>query len=174
MTTKKITFLAVLVALSVVFVSIIHFPIFPSVTYLEYDPADIPILIGTFAYGPVAGIIVTFLAAIIQGLTVSSAGGIYGIIMHILATGTYVLVTGSIYKYKKNTKVTILALVCGTIAMAIVMCIANLIITPIYSGMPLSVVKGMILPIILPFNLIKAGVNGVITFLVFRAVGRYL
>ncbi|MFQ9412551.1 MAG: hypothetical protein ACLR1T_18100 [Evtepia gabavorous] len=36
-------------------VYVIHFPIFPAASFLEYDPADIPILIGTFAYGPLAG-----------------------------------------------------------------------------------------------------------------------
>ena len=41
--------MAMLVAISIVLVMIIHFPIFPAVAFLEYDPADIPILIGTFA-----------------------------------------------------------------------------------------------------------------------------
>ena len=43
-----------LTAISIVFVSVIHFPLFPAAAFLEYDPADIPILIGTFAYGPIA------------------------------------------------------------------------------------------------------------------------
>ena len=44
--------MAMLVALAVVLVMLIHFPIFPAVAFLEYDPADIPILIGAFAFGP--------------------------------------------------------------------------------------------------------------------------
>lgn len=47
----KIAKMAMLVAVSIVLVMIIHFPIFPAVAFLEYDPADIPILIGTFAFG---------------------------------------------------------------------------------------------------------------------------
>ena len=78
--------MAMLVAISIVLVMIIHFPIFPAVAFLEYDPADIPILIGTFAFGPVAGILLTVITSLIQGFTVSMASGAYGIIMHILAT----------------------------------------------------------------------------------------
>ena len=67
----KIAKMAMLVAVSIVLVMIIHFPIFPAVAFLEYDPADIPILIGTFAFGPVAGITLTIVTSLIQGLTVS-------------------------------------------------------------------------------------------------------
>ena len=89
--TRKLTTMAILTALSVCFVALIHFPIFPAVAFLEYDPADIPILICGFAFGPAAGFIVTLIAAFIQGFTVSAQSGIYGIIMHIVATGAYVL-----------------------------------------------------------------------------------
>ena len=85
--TRKLTTMAILTALSVCFVALIHFPIFPAVAFLEYDPADIPILICGFAFGPAAGFIVTLIAAFIQGFTVSAQSGIYGIIMHIVATG---------------------------------------------------------------------------------------
>lgn len=60
---RKLVTMAMLAALSIVLVYVIHFPIFPAASFLEYDPADIPILIGTFAYGPLAGVnsVVTFL-----------------------------------------------------------------------------------------------------------------
>lgn len=51
----KIAKMAMLVAISIVLVMVIHLPIFPAVAFLEYDPADIPILVGAFAFGPVAG-----------------------------------------------------------------------------------------------------------------------
>ena len=54
-TTKKLTTMAMLAALSIVLVTFIHFPLFPAAAFLEYDPADIPIFIGTFLFGPLAG-----------------------------------------------------------------------------------------------------------------------
>ena len=69
---RKLVTMAMLAALSIVLVYVIHFPIFPAASFLEYDPADIPILIGTFAYGPLAGVLLTVVVSVIQGMTVSS------------------------------------------------------------------------------------------------------
>ena len=55
--TVKLAKMGLLVAISIVLVYFIHFPIFPAVSFLEYDPADISIMIGTFAFGPLAGFI---------------------------------------------------------------------------------------------------------------------
>lgn len=62
---RKLATMAMLVAISIVLVYLIHFPIFPGAAFLEYDPADIPILIGAFAYGPVAGVLLTVVTAVI-------------------------------------------------------------------------------------------------------------
>lgn len=172
--TRKLTTIAILTALSVCFVALIHFPIFPAVAFLEYDPADIPILICGFAFGPVAGLAVTLIASFIQGFTVSAQSGIYGIIMHIIATGTFVLVAGFLYQKHKTKKSALIALLCGVVAWGLIMMPANLIITPIFTGMPVEAIRGILLPIILPFNLIKAGINAVVTFLVYKSVSPLL
>lgn len=171
---RKLAVMAMLVALSIVLVYVVRFPIFPSAAFLEYDPADIPILIGTFAYGPVAGLLITVIAAVIQGLTVSAVSGLYGIIMHIIATGVLVLVAGGIYRIRHTKGGAVIALICGTICMGVVMMVANHFITPAFSGWPTEAVDAMLLTVILPFNLIKAGINSLITFLVYKTVSRYI
>jgi riboflavin transporter FmnP len=40
-----------LAAISLLLVYLIHFPIFPGAAFLEYDMADVPILIATFLFG---------------------------------------------------------------------------------------------------------------------------
>ena len=166
--TRKLAAMGIFAAMSVVLVFLIHFPIFPAAPFLEYDPADIPILIVTFAYGPLSGIIVTVIAAVIQGLTVSAQSGPYGTIMHIISTGTYVLVVGLIYRVKRDTLGAGIAIICGVLVNAAVMAAANLVITPIFMGAPVEVVKAMLIPAIIPFNLIKAGGNGLITFMLYH------
>lgn len=170
----KLAKMAMLVAISIILVMIIHFPIFPAASYLEYDPADIPIFIGTFAFGPLAGFILTVIVAIIQGMTVSAGGQIWGILMHIMATGSFAIVAGNIYRKHKNRKSAVIALLAGVVVMVIMMCLANLVITPIYTGMPREAVAAMILPIIMPFNLIKAGVNATVTFLLYKRISKFL
>ncbi len=172
--TLKLAKMAMLVAISIVLVLLIHFPLFPSATFLEYDPADIPIFIGTFAFGPAAGVLLTVIVSVIQGTTVSASGQIWGILMHIAATGSFAIVAGSIYQRDKSRKSAVIALCVGVVVMSVVMCIANLIIIPIYSGMPREAVAAMTLPVILPFNLIKAGINAVVTFFLYKRISRFL
>ena len=169
----KIAKMAMLVAISIVLVMIIHFPIFPAVAFLEYDPADIPILIGTFAFGPVAGIVLTVVTSLIQGFTVSAQSGAYGIIMHIIATTVLVTVAGIIYRRHKTKKHAFIGLLAGTVAMAVAMFFANMVITPLFTGMPLEAIMKL-MPFILLFNIIKAGINSIVTFILYKRISPFL
>lgn len=172
-TTVRLAKMGMLVAISIVLVYLIHFPIFPAVAFLEYDPADIPILIGTFAFGPVAGVLLTVVTSVIQGVTVSSASGLYGIIMHIIATSALVIVAGVIYSKAKTRKGAVIAIIAGVVAMTVVMIGANMVITPLFMGVPREVVW-QLMPFIAGFNAIKAGINGIITFLVYKRISGFL
>ena len=171
--TGRLDKMGMLVAVSIFLLYFIHFPIFPAVAFLEYDPADIPILLGTFAFGPLGGILLTVVTAIIQGVTVSAQSGLYGIIMHIISTSTLVLVAGIIYSRHKSKKTAIIALVSGTIAMALIMVAANMIITPLFMGVPRAVVW-QLMPFIVAFNALKAGINSIVTFLVYKRISGFL
>ena len=171
--TVRLAKMGMLVAISIVLVYFIHLPIFPAVAFLEYDPADISILIGTFAFGPLAGILLTVVTSVIQGVTVSAASGLYGIIMHVISTSVLVLVSGLIYKYNKTRKGAVIALLCGVAAMTLVMIGANMIITPLFMGVPRNIVWSL-MPFIAGFNAIKAGINSVVTFLLYKRISGFL
>ena len=174
MKTKTLTQMAVLAALSILLVALIHFPIFPAAAFLEYDPADIPILIGGFMFGPLGGIVLTVLVCLLQGVTVSASSGIIGILMHFMATGSFVLTASLIYKKHHTMKGAIAGLALGSIVMTTMMVIWNLVFTPIFMGVSVDTVIPMILPIIVPFNLLKAGINSCVTFLVYKPLSRFL
>ena len=171
---RKLTVTAMLVAVSVVLVWLVHFPLFPTAAFLEYDPADIPILVGTFAYGPMAGILLTIAASAIQALTVSAQSGLYGFLMHVISTGLLSVTAGTIYRFNHTRKGAAVALTCGTLAMGLGMMLANHFITPFFMGVPVDIVDDMLLTVFLPFNLIKAGINSLITFLVYKPTSKYL
>ena len=162
--------MAILAALSLVLVLLIHFPIIPAAPWLEYDPAEVPILIGGFVYGPIAGLTITVITALIQALTVSAQSGWVGFVMHVIPTGTLVLVSSIIYKYNKTRKGALIALIIASIARTAVMIPANLFFTVRYWGQPLEVVKASIVPVIIPFNLIKSVANSLIVFLVYKSL----
>ena len=170
--TVKLTKLAMLGAISLVLVFLIRIP-FPPAPFLTYDPADVPIFISAFAFGPLSGLAVTFVVCFVQAFALGG-DGIVGFFMHFVATGSFVLVAGLIYKKHKTKKYALIALLCGTIVMTASMIAWNLIITPMYLGVPVESVVAMILPILLPFNLLKAGINSVITFITYKAIAKYL
>ena len=166
MNTRKLTFAGLLIAVSVILVAFIHFPIFPNVAFLEYDPADIPILIISCTLGPIQGLVVTAAVAIIQGVTVSAGSGVYGIIMHFISTATFVLVTSLLYHKKKTSLSLGISLSAGTLAVTAIMIPANLFITPYFMGAPISMVVSL-LPFIVLFNLIKSVINALLTFVIY-------
>lgn len=88
MNTAKLAKLALLAAISCVLMLLIRIP-FPPAPFLVYDPADIPIYITTFAFGPVSGLIVTVVAAMLVPVIIP---------FNLLKGGINALVTFLIYK----------------------------------------------------------------------------
>ena len=166
-TTQKIAGMAVLSALGIVLALILHVPIFPAVSFLEYDMADIPIFLGTFMYGPFAGFIMTIVVAVIQGVTVSAGGGWIGIVMHIFATGIYAIIAGSIYYFHRNIKGALIGMASGIVAWIVGMILWNILLTPLYMGVPRQLVIDL-LGYIVAFNAIKVVGNSVATLILYK------
>lgn len=158
--TRKAMLTAMLSAIAVILAISFHVPIIPAAAYLEYDMADIPILFITLSLGIPYGLISTIVVSVLQGIA-ASASGIIGIIMHIFATSILVIVSGLIYKHFNSIIGLIVALIVGVIAWVVGMVIFNIIFTPIFLGTPRQAVIEMIVPITIPFNVIKAGANSV-------------
>ncbi len=180
MSTKRITGMAVMSALSIILVSIpfLRLQFFPAAPFLEYDAADIPIMLATFIYGPVSGIIVTIIVSVIQGLAFS-AGGIIGILMHIVSTGTFVLTGGVLFKYIKNSKLhkvasLVISIIVGIIGWVIAAISFNLLLTPIFMGIPIEGIINLLLPAILPFNLLKATINGTVAGILYLTLSKII
>ena len=54
--------------------------------------------------------------------------------------------------------------------MTAMMCLFNYIVTPLYMGTPREAVAALIIPAIIPFNLLKGGLNAAITLLLYKPV----
>ena len=165
--TQKLVRVSLLCAISVILVYFIHFPLVPSAPFLEYDPADISIILTGLSYGTCWGLLATVITSLIQGLTVSSSSGWIGIVMHIISTGMFVIVTSVIYK--KTSGLTA-SLIPGVIAMVLVMIPVNLVFTGIFMNAGIITVAKMLIPAIIPFNLLKAGINAVVAGLIFSRI----
>ena len=175
MTHEKTTMLAkmgLLAAISIGLILIIQIP-FPPLPFLKYDAADIPILLATFAFGPVAGLCVLFVVSALQAFLLAG-DGIIGFFMHMAATGGFVLVAGNIYRLKKTKKNALFALLLGVLTMVVTMALWNILVTPIYMGIPRMALIKTYLPLIVLFNVLKAGINAAITFIIYKPLSPLL
>ncbi len=164
---------AVLAALGVVFMFVIRFPLLPSAGFLEYDMGDIPVIAAALLLGPGAGTAVLFIVALVQSLTVSAASSWQGFLMHFISTELFILALSVLNKKlseKNNISSSIgmvISLFVSTVLMTAVMIPLNLIFTPMYLKVPVQAVEELLLPAIIPFNLLKGVINSFIIFLLY-------
>ena len=164
-TTKELTTLAMITAIAYVLVSVIRIPV---VLFLKYEPKDVIITIGGFLMGPSAVLISSSVVALIEMFTISETG-IIGCIMNFLSTCSYAFVAALVYKKRHTMKGAIAGLAAGTVFMVSAMLLWNYLITPLYmTGTSRADIAGMLLPVFLPFNLLKAGLNSSITLLLYK------
>lgn len=163
--------MGLLAAISIVLVLLLRIPLFPSHPYLEYDMADVPVLLGAYLLGPGPGMIILCVVSVIQAFFLGG-NGIIGMTMHICASGVLLLTAALVYRaLGKSTKAMIISLIAGTLAMALVMIPLNLIFTVHFLGTPREAVIALLPTVIVPFNLIKAGLNCFLFFLLCKSIG---
>ncbi len=175
---KKLVAVAMFSALA--FVTTVLCGYFPKVAgFLSLEFKDAVIVLCSLIFGPVSGLAIAILVPLLESFTISITGW-YGLIMNILSSATYVLVTGTIYRYKRTFYGALVSLLAGIFSVTAMMLLANLLITPLYLtyvvGVPttMSGVAAMIPTILLPFNFIKATLNGAMVLLLYKPLSTVL
>ncbi len=141
-------------------------PLLPSVPFLKYEPSGMIILTATVLLGPVGGIFACFLKDAVFLLV--GAGNIFGVTSDFINTAVYALAAGLIIRRASTVQNHLLGYLAGTLAGTLVMIPVNLLVLQLEFGMTPEAIMGMMLPAILPFNLLKGLCNG----LVFHLAGR--
>ena len=154
-TPKQMVMLALLASIAYLVVSLIRIPV---VMFLKYEPKDVIITIGGFLFGPMASFVVSLLVSLIEMVTISETGPI-GALMNLLSTCCFACTAAYLYKRNRTMIGAIVALVVGSLFMTAAMLLWNWLITPLYMGYPREAVAAMLIPVFLPFNLLKAGLN---------------
>lgn len=160
--------------------------------FLKLDISDLPSLIGAFAIGPMAGVVVQFLKNILNLLIEGSLTGGIGELSNFLVGSTFVYVAGFIYYKKKTFKSAITGLTLGVLTMTIFATFSNyFVMFPLYAkifGWPLEKLVGMgsavnkfvvdyktlILFAVVPFNLLKGSIVSLVTILIYKKVSPIL
>ncbi len=161
---KNLVLLAMLAAMAYMIVSLVRIPV---ILFLKYEPKDVIITIGGFLLGPMASFVVSLVVSLLEMVTISETGPIGGL-MNLLSTCAFSCTAAVIYKRKHTLLGAVEGLIAGSVFMVVVMLLWNWLITPLYLGVTRSTVEGMLLPVFLPFNALKAGLNSAMVMLLYK------
>lgn len=170
--TRRLTLMAMFAAMAYVVMAVIRFPI-TSVDFLKYDPKDAVLNIAAFILGPMPGLLITFVVCLLELLTVSSSG-LIGFLMNLLSSAALVCPAAAIYKKRHTLRGAAIGLIVGVLSATALMLLWNYFVTPYYMGYPREAVAKMLLPVFLPFNLVKSVINATITMLIYKPISRAL
>ena len=157
-------------------------PITPS--FLKLDVSDLPALIGSFAMGPVAGVVICLVKNLLH-LLMTTTGGV-GELSNFILGAAFVLPAGLLYMRRKTKKTALGGAILGAACMAIVSFPSNLfLVYPVYYNfMPKETILNMyqaIFPAIqsieqsllifnVPFTFVKGMLCVLITFLIYKRI----
>ena len=161
---KQLVLLAMLAAMAYIIVSVVRIPV---VLFLKYEPKDVVITIGGFLLGPMAAFITSLVVSLLEMVTISETGPI-GCLMNLISTCAFSCTAAFIYKRKHTIQGAVAGLAIGWVFMVAVMLLWNWLITPLYMGVERSAIESMLLPVFLPFNLLKGGLNSAIVLLLYK------
>lgn len=166
---RELVTLAIFCAMGMA-LSFIQIPIFPPAPYLQYDPSGIVTLSVALMFGPAAGLVVQVISWLPK-LIMSPLGTL----LTLVAMTGMVLVVGLIYKKMHNIRGAVVSLVVGAVVFIALAIAMNFVITPIYTpGVTVEAVAGMVLPILLPFNIIKCAINVAATLLIYKPISNLI
>lgn len=167
---RRLTAMAMLCALSYVTVVLVRIPV---VLFLSYEAKDVFLTIGGFLFGPVAGLCMSVAVALVEMVTISSTGPI-GMLMNCISSALFVCTASLFYRRKKNLKNALIGLIVAACVMTAGMLLWNYLVTPWYMHVPRETVVDMLLPMFLPFNLLKGGLNAAFTMLLYKSAAAVL
>jgi riboflavin transporter FmnP len=162
---KKLVLIAMLAAVAFIMVSLVRIPV---VLFLKYEPKDVIITIGGFLYGPLASLLISVVVSLPEML-ISGTGPIGGV-MDILSTCSFACVAALLYKRRHTLAGAVSGLALGSVLMVIAMLLWNWLVSPLYMGVERAVIESMLLPIFLPFNLLKTGLNSALVLFLYKPV----
>ena len=190
--TRKLVEIGMLGAIATVLM-LFEFPIpFIAPPFYELDFSEVPVLVGAFALGPMAGATIELVKILINLLINGTATAFVGEIGNYLLGCSFIIPAALIYKNRKTKKNALIAMIAGTIIMTVFGCILNAyVLLPTYAaafGMPIDAIVGMgsainanindvmtfVIIAVAPFNIIKGIVVSVITLLIYKHISPIL
>ena len=188
--TRTITQIAMLGALAGVLMNF-EFPIpFLAPAFYQFDFSEVPVLVGSFAMGPLAGVIVELIKILVHLVTKGTITAGVGDLANFLFGCAFVVPAGLLYRmhHTKSRRHAVMGMAVGTVLTTVAACFINAyVLLPTYGrifGMPIEAfvemgaavnasvnsLLGFVALIIVPFNLFKYAVTSVVVFFIYKRI----
>lgn len=169
----------------------IEFPLpFLAPPFYELDFSEVPVLVGTYSMGPMAGVVIELIKILVKFIIKGTSTGGVGELANFVIGCSFVLPAGIIYKHKKSRKNALIGMLTGTVTMTIVGIVFNtFILVPLYANfMPIEAIISAgkeIVPFITdtftfcvlcvgPFNIIKGLIISIIVFFIYKPLSNLI
>lgn len=170
---------------------LIEFPLaFIAPSFYKLDLSEIPVMIGTFAFGPIQGVVIELIKIGIHLILKGTSTGFVGELANFIIGCAMVMPAGVIYRVKRTKKAAILGMVISTVTMAVVGVFLNAyVMIPLYAKfMPIEQIIAAgkaIFPVIsdtftfclfcvLPFNLVKGVIVSIVVAIIYKPLANII
>ena len=186
-TTRKVAMIGMFSAIAAILM-LFELPLPFAPTFYKLDFSELPILVGTFAYGPAAGVMMEFIKILLKLLIKGTTTVFVGDLANFVVGCSFILPASVIYVFRKNKKSAVVGCIVGTLTMTVFGTAFNAIyLLPAFSklyGLSLDTILQMgsavnplvtegsivsfVAACVAPMNLLKGGVVSIITLLIYK------
>ncbi|HUM83560.1 MAG TPA: ECF transporter S component [Lachnospiraceae bacterium] len=184
---RSIAFIGMLSAIATILM-FIEFPLPFAPSFYQMDLSELPVLIGAFAFGPAAGILIELVKVLLHLVIKGTQTAGIGDLANFVIGCSFVVPAGLIYHFHKTKRDAVAGMATGTLVMVAVGSLMNaFVLLPVYAkafGMPIdslvamgSAVNanvkdlfGFVMLCVAPFNLLKGAVVSILTFFLYKRI----
>ncbi len=188
---RKLAFIGMFSAIAAVLM-FLEFPLPFAPPFYKLDFSEIPVLIGTFSFGPVTGVVCEFVKILVKTVIKGTSTAFVGELANFAIGCAFIIPAGIIYKLKKTRKNALIGLCAGTLVMTLAGCFINAyVMLPTYAAafhMPIDALVEMgtavnknvtnlftfVMLCVAPFNLVKGIVDSLLTFFLYKHISRLI
>ena len=187
---REIALIGIMGGLGALLMLVFHMPLPLMPPFMDFDLSAIPELIGGFALGPVAAVLIIIVNIAVKFMLMGTSSMFTGEIQNFLLSIAYVLPAVWIYQRNKTKKNAFIGMCVGTVVCALTAVLTNLyIIIPFYANLANYSVEQIIASCqavnpmmkdtltlaifgIIPFNLIKGFASSLVTYVLYKRISQ--
>ncbi len=185
--TRKVAMIGMFSAISTILM-LFEFPLPFAPEFYKLDFSELPILVGTFAFGPAAGVMMEFIKILLKLFVKGTTTAFVGDLANFAVGCSFILPASVVYSFRKTKKSAIIACVTGMLVLTVFGTAFNAVyLLPTFAklfGMPLETILEMgvkvnpfvtegniisfVAACVAPLNLIKGISVSVVTLLIYK------